>query len=121
MFSTTLKAATTAALLAIGTLGVTPVQAGDLTITFSLGAEPVHYKGRGYGGREGHYRPRRKRACHPGRALRKARALGVRRARIFMVGPRGTVIHGRRWGRPVKVGIGRVRGCPVVYANRRYH
>lgn len=122
MFGPALKTATTAALLAFGSLAAAPAQAADFAVTVTFGdAQPVHYKGRGYGRRHGHYRPRQRRGCRPGRALRKARAIGVHRARIFEIGPRGTIVHGRRWGRPIKVGIGHARGCPVVFASRRYH
>ena len=51
--------------------------------------------------------------CRPRRALRKARRLGVRRAYIHRVGPRGVVIRGRARGERVAVRFGPARFCPV--------
>ena len=125
MFATTLKLTALAGILTFGGLAAAPAQAGDFSVTVTIGerpvyGQPVHYR-RGYARRHGHYRPRHRRGCRPGRALRKARRFGVRHAWIHAIGPRGTIVHGRRHGRPVKVGIGHARGCPIVYANRRYH
>lgn len=115
------KTATFAAALSLGALAAAPAQAADITlgVTFhdAFEAQPVHYRSRKH---VRHYRPVR-RFCRPRRALKKARRLGVRHAFIHRIGPRGTVIQGRRWGRVVRVGIGAARGCPVVHATRRYH
>lgn len=125
------KTATFAAALSLGALAAAPAQAADITlgVTFHDAfeaqpsyaqpghAQPVHYRSRKH---VRHYRPVR-RFCRPRRALKKARRLGVRHAFIHRIGPRGTVIQGRRWGRVVRVGIGAARGCPVVHATRRYH
>lgn len=127
MLATALKSTAVAALVTLGSFAAMPAHAGDFVVGFSFGeVEPAGYRGRGYHGRKDYRRDVRRRrhgrrGCRPGRALRKARAIGVRNARIVDVGPRGTIIFGRRWGQPVRVGIGRVRGCPIVYANRRYH
>ena len=74
-------------------------------------AQPVHFRG---GRRHGHRGFHRR--CRPFRALRKARRLGVRRARIVLAGPRGYLIKGRQFGARKTVGIGRHRSCPVVFA-----
>lgn len=76
----------------------------------------------GIGGHRGHRRQfrdhRRHRVCRPGRALRKASRMGVRRAYVARVGHRGVMIGGRKHGRPVIVGFGRRGHCPVRFIDR---
>ncbi|MEM8749042.1 MAG: hypothetical protein AAGF28_01985 [Pseudomonadota bacterium] len=65
---------------------------------------------RGYGHR---------RTCRPGKAVRKARNRGVRRARIVRVNRRGVVVAGRKWGERVIIGFGKHRSCPVRFVRAR--
>ena len=128
MLTTSLKTNVLAAVLAFGTmtgLSTAPAQADSLSvgIEIDLGVQDVGYRGgrraRGYRGYDDGFRPSRRRGCRPHRALQEARRLGVRHAYISEIGPRGTIVRGRRWGGHVSIGFGRVRGCPVVFANYR--
>ena len=72
-----------------------------------------------YGHSRRHHRDyRRHRVCRPGKALRKAQRLGVRRAYVARVGRRGVLIGGRKFGRHVIVGFGKRRHCPVRFIDR---
>ncbi|MEL6505244.1 MAG: hypothetical protein AAFQ10_12410 [Pseudomonadota bacterium] len=64
------------------------------------------------------YRPRN--FCRPGKALRKARRRGLRRAHIVRVGPRGVVVRGIKWGERVTMGFARNRHCSVRFVRSRY-
>lgn len=94
-----------------------PAQAGNLDITLSFGQptfKSVHhrpfYKKR--------YRPdrfHRYQRCHVGKALRKARKRGIRRAHVWRVGRRGVVVGGYKWGEFVRIGFANHRRCPVRF------
>ena len=61
------------------------------------------------------YRYAERRGCTEDRALDKAEAMGIRRARIVSVGRRTIQIRGRSYdGDRVYVTFGRQRGCPVL-------
>lgn len=102
----------------------TASQAGSLNVDFSVGG-PGFYFSSGRGHRRGHgyrgYRDYRggdygygRRICAPRRALRKARRMGVRGARIARVNYRVIVVRGYRYGERAKVKFGRSGRCPVI-------
>lgn len=52
--------------------------------------------------------------CRPGRALHKARHMGLRRAEIVRAGHRRVVVEGFRHHRPIRVAFANERHCPVI-------
>ncbi len=74
------------------------------------GREPNYNSGRRHGG-WGHERRSR---CEPWLAEDKARAHGMRRARVVDVSPRRVVVEGRRWGEYRRAVFANVRGCPFI-------
>lgn len=59
------------------------------------------------------HRERRGR-CDPWLAENKARANGLRRARVVDVSPRRVVVEGRRWGEYRRAVFANARGCPFI-------
>ena len=119
-----IKTSLLATLIAIGTLfgaavsTATPAKAdGRFSFGVEFGNGYHHDVRRGDRRWRGWDRPRRG-VCRPGRALRKARRMGVRRAYVHRVGRRGVVVGGRRYGERVRVGFARAPGCPVRFARR---
>lgn len=118
-----IKTSLLATLIAIGTLfgaAVTTSTAAEAGPRVSFGIEVGNDRryGRHHDRRwNGWDRPRRA-VCRPGRALRKARRMGVRRAYVHRVGRRGVVVGGRRYGERVRIGFARAPGCPVRFARR---
>ena len=121
-----IKNALAAGALALGMLSASavPSHAGDARLGIHVGGPGFYFSfgddrrgyGRGFGPRRDFRRGNR---CRPGKALRKAKRRGLRRARIVRVNRRGTVIAGRRWGERVVVGFGRQRSCPVRFVRHR--
>jgi hypothetical protein len=68
--------------------------------------------------RDRRYRPgwghERRGRCDPRLAADKARANGLRRARVVDVSPRRVVVEGRRWGEYRRVVFANARGCPYL-------
>jgi hypothetical protein len=54
-------------------------------------------------------------SCSGAEALRKARRMGLHRARIVDEGRRTIKVAGRKYSDRVVVVFGRERGCPIVY------
>ena len=106
------RTAFVAAALLAGSLGASaaPVGAGPVSIGITIGQAPVELAQYGRYG------------CSPGRALRKASRLGLRRPQIVRDNRRAVVVEGRRGGRrgAVRVAQGRpplgrhTRGAFVV-------
>lgn len=67
----------------------------------------------GWGQSQGWGHERRGR-CDPWLAADKARAHGLRRARVVDVSPRRVVVEGRRWGEHRRVVFANARGCPFM-------
>ena len=117
MFTKTIKATAIAATLALGALAGTAATSGTAE------AHGVGFQGKGFsihfGSGHGHYHGHRGRGfrnkCRPGRALRKARSRGLRRARLVRLNRRVVVVRGRKWGDRVTVGFANRRGCPVRF------
>ncbi|OLP61204.1 hypothetical protein BJF93_20650 [Xaviernesmea oryzae] len=52
--------------------------------------------------------------CAPWMAEEKARAYGLRRARVVAVTPRRVIVEGRRFGEFRRISFANVRGCPSL-------
>jgi len=111
MFQNFARSICVAAVLAAGAVGMTsaPAAAGDFSFGITIGT-PGYHHGR-------HYRPVS--ACAPARALRKARHLGVHRARLFRANRRTVVVAGRSRGDRATVRFAQRRDCPVISFRRR--
>ena len=105
-------------------------QAGSLSIDFRIGGPDFYFSsGRGHyrrrhwnGYRDYRYRDGYRygrRICTPRRAIRKARRMGVRGARIVRVNNRVIVVRGYRYGGSAKVKFGRSANCPVIVFRTR--
>lgn len=89
--------------LALGLLFAAPqsAQAGELKfgVTIHQPGFSVTFGNLPSGARA--YKPKRHRACSPHRAVKKAKRIGVRHARIHRIGKKGTVVKGRLRGKQV--------------------
>lgn len=101
-----------------------PAQAGgNVSVTFSgkHGSVTIgnHQRRHGKTIRK-HHKPRRHYAvCQPGKALHKARDIGVRRAHVDRVGHKYIIVKGRKRGSQVKVAFERrSRRCNVAWVDR---
>jgi len=125
MFMKTLKSLAIAGTLVVGALASTSgaANAGGGHVNVSFGGPGFHFSigdyGRGGWGHRRHRRPHYSRTCRPGKALRKARRMGLRRAHIVRVSRRGIVVAGRKWGGRTIVGFGKYRSCPVRFVRNR--
>lgn len=115
----TIKTMALAALVGVGSFAAAPAtaQAGDFYLGLGGGHSRAGIEFR-FGNRYDRYdrweRPRHYRACTPGRALRKAERMGIRRAYIRDVGHRYIRVGGRAYGERVRVTFARAPHCPVV-------
>ncbi|MEM7300921.1 MAG: hypothetical protein AAF468_07535 [Pseudomonadota bacterium] len=120
MFNKLAKATTISLFLALGGAAVSTAPAQAFGHGVGIGIEgpgfSVHFGEPGYHRHRPHYRPYR--FCRPGRALRKARRMGVRRAHIVRASRRGVVVAGRRYGHRIVVGFSRAPRCPVRFVRR---
>lgn len=116
MFQSLTRTIIVVAALATGGVATTaaPAAANGLSFGITIGerAQPVH--GRDYRGHRD-YRP----ACSPRRAVRKARRMGVHRARVVRANRRAVVVRGRSRGDRAVVRFARAPGCPVLAFRRR--
>lgn len=115
---TTIRHLIAAAVIGLSGLGATAGSAAADSITLGLhssGPVTVQYReGRDWRHHHRpHYaaRPSRGR-CAPWLAADKARASGLRVARVVAVTPRRVVVEGRRYGDWRRVDFANVRGCP---------
>lgn len=119
MFQSLTRSIVVVAALATGGVATTaaPAAADGFRFGITIGerAQPVH--GRGYRDYRGYreYRP----ACAPRRAVRKARRMGVHRARVIRADRRAVVVAGRSRGDRAIVRFAREPGCPVLTFRRR--
>lgn len=123
MFNSSIKSVLIAGALALGTLSAASTSASaEIRGGIYIGGPGISID-IGHGWDRGRHwdrwdRPRH-RTCRAGRALRKARSRGIRRARIVRAGRRGVVVKGRKWGQRVVMGFGRHRSCPVRFVRAR--
>ncbi|URK87371.1 hypothetical protein LP421_28295 [Rhizobium sp. RCAM05350] len=118
-----------AGMIGLTGLGATVALASADTLTFGIhsgGVVDVQYRDRDrdrYGDerdwdRDRRHRPgwghQRRGRCDPWLAADKARANGLRRARVVDVSPRRVVVEGRRWGEYRRVVFANARGCPFI-------
>ncbi len=123
MFASKITSTLIAGVIALGGLAVVNSSAnagsrGGLFFDgpgFHLGFGGNHYGRRHFDRYDRWERPRHRRFCRPGKALRKAKRRGIRRAHIVRVGHRGVIVRGRKWGDVVTIGFGRHRSCPVRF------
>jgi hypothetical protein len=116
-----LKTALVALSLAAG-LGASASTASASDVRFGIVVGGGGYHGGGSGWQGGHHGgpgwnggPRYGRGvCAPGHALQKARAMGIRHARIVDVNHRVVRVDGRDRGGFVRAVFANDRGCPVV-------
>lgn len=96
--------------VALATAGMTAstgtAAAGDLGFSIYIGS----------GGHHRHWDgPRRHRSfCSPNRALRKARRMGIHRARVVRANRRVVKVRGHRHGHRVRAVFANTWRCPVV-------
>ncbi|CAN7448010.1 hypothetical protein LJR098_004213 [Rhizobium sp. LjRoot98] len=116
-----------AGMIGLTGFGATLAPAAADTITLGIhsgGVVDVQYRDRDrYGDerdwdRDRRHRPgwghERRGRCDPWLAQDKARANGMRRARVVDVSPRRVVVEGRRWGEYRRAVFANVRGCPYI-------
>lgn len=116
-----------AGMIGLTGFGATLAPAAADTITLGIhsgGVVDVQYRDRDrYGDerdwdRDRRHRPgwghERRGRCDPWLAQDKARANGLRRARVVDVSPRRVVVEGRRWGEYRRAVFANVRGCPYI-------
>lgn len=122
-----------AGMIGLTALGATVAPAAAETLTFGIhsgGVVDVQYRDRdGYGDERDWNRGRRHRQdwdqgrgwgherrgrCDPWLAADKARAHGMRHARVVDVSWRRVVVEGRRWGEYRRAVFANVRGCPFI-------
>lgn len=122
MFKSLARSMTIVAALAVGGTALTAAPAAAdgfrFGITIGNGFQPAH--GRSYRDYRDYrdYREYR-RACAPRRAVRKARRMGVHRARVIRANRRAVVVAGRSRGDRVVVRFARAPRCPVLTFRRR--
>lgn len=115
-----LKTLLAATLLGLGAAAAVPFAAQADSYYFSRGGDHgdrwSHRSERhGDWRRDRHSDWRRGRSdCSARDAIRKARAMGLDRARVARMGRRTVTVAGQRWHRPVMVQFARERGCPTI-------
>lgn len=117
----TIRIAALSALVGLGAISVPSAAQAD-GIYFSFGNSGaragVHIgEGGAYGHRSyrRHHRPRHfAHACSPGRAVYKAKRMGIRHAHVTRVNHRVIRVSGRKHHRYVRVTFARAPHCPVV-------
>jgi hypothetical protein len=126
---TTLKTAVIAGVIGLASLAAVPAKADSLYLGFGDRGNDTrfgvyvgdndrpHYPDARRDWRRDEWRHnsyRERRGCSPDRALDKAEAMGIRRARISFVSERRIGVVGRQHGDRVRVTFARVRGCPII-------
>ena len=126
---TPLKTAVIAGLIGLTSLAAVPAKADDVYLGFGDRSSDTRF-GVYVGDNDRNYYPGSRRdwrrdewrrdmyrgrvGCSPERALDKASAMGIRRARIAFVGERRIAVVGRQYGDRVRVTFARQRGCPII-------
>jgi hypothetical protein len=119
---TPLKTAVVAGLLGLASLAAVPAKADSVYLGFGDRSNDTRFGV--YIGDDSRYRDRwderrdwrrsMRRGCSAERALDKASAIGIRRARIVDVSNRTITVAGRQYGDRVLVTFARHRGCPII-------
>lgn len=126
MFNKIIPTGLAAVIFAAGLSLAAPAQAGgnvSFTINGKHGSLTID-NGRRH---RGHYKPKKRQhvsICKPGKALHKARGIGVRSAHVDRVGKRYVIVKGRKRGSMVKVAFDRRgRRCNIAWVDRTpiYH
>jgi hypothetical protein len=112
MFTRT-RALALSALVAVSAIAGAPAaaNAGDLKIKIQIGGGQAYGYGPGYGYGYGYgYRH-----CTPGKAIHKARSLGLHKVSVSRVGWKAVVVEGRKFGQKHTIAFGAAPHCPVKY------
>lgn len=104
-----------AAIVSLGAFAAVPSTASagdvDIDIHFGQGFGFGFGPGPGWGGGYGPYKPH----CMPGKALYKAKSMGLKKAYVHKANWNGVVIKGKKFGQTKVVGFGKHPSCPVKY------
>lgn len=119
MFSK-IKTAALSAVIAFGAIAAVPAaaNAGDVDVDihigggFGFGGGYGGGWGGGYGGGYGGYGYK---ACTSGKALHKAKWMGVKKAYVAAVGKHKIVVAGKKNGHYIHVTFGKAPHCPVKW------
>lgn len=101
------------AVVALGALAAVPstASAGDIDIDIHFGQGVGFGFGPGWGNGYNPY----KQHCMPGKALYKAKAMGLKKAYVHKANWNGVVIKGKKFGQTKVVGFGKAPSCPIKY------
>ncbi|MFC3208906.1 hypothetical protein [Aquamicrobium soli] len=99
-----IKIAALSAFLGLGALAAVPATAQAANVQIGISTHNLNV-GYGHGWN---------RVCTPGKAVAKARRLGVRHARVRSIGHRTIRVTGTRYGHRVNLTFSKARNCPVV-------
>ena len=102
-----------AAIVSVGAIAAIPstASAGNVDIDIHFGQGFGFGYGPGWGGGYGPYKPH----CMPGKALYKAKSMGLKKAYVHKANWNGVVIKGKKFGQTKVVGFGKHPSCPVKY------
>jgi len=102
-----------AAIVSVGAFAAVPstASAGNVDIDIHFGQGFGFGYGPGWGGGYGPYKPH----CMPGKALYKAKSMGLKKAYVHKANWNGVVIKGKKFGQTKVVGFGKHPSCPVKY------
>lgn len=102
-----------AAIVSVGAVASIPstASAGNVDIDIHFGQGFGFGYGPGWGGGYGPYKPH----CMPGKALYKAKSMGLKKAYVHKANWNGVVIKGKKFGQTKVVGFGKHPSCPVKY------
>lgn len=103
-----IKIAALSAFLGLGSLALLPASAQADSLHLGISSHGITV---GYGGGHGWGRH----ACTPGKAISKARHMGVRHARLRNVSRHTIRVSGVRYGHHTNVTFSKARNCPVVH------
>jgi hypothetical protein len=116
--SISLTKAALAAMIGFGTISAAPATASasglDVDFYFGIGPGPGHHYDYRERRRDDHRWHERRRGCSERKAVRKARRIGLRGARIVRHDRRKLVIKGRVRGHREYIAFANMRGCPVI-------
>lgn len=101
------------ALVAFSAIAAAPsaANAGDIKIDvhFGAGFGPGFGFGPGYGPGYGY------KHCSPGKALHKAKSMGLKKAYVAKANWNGVIVKGKKFGHTKVVAFGKAPYCPVKY------
>lgn len=101
------------ALIAFSAIAAAPsaANAGDIKIDvhFGTGFGPGFGYGPGYGYGYGN------KHCTPGKALYKAKSMGLKKAYVANASWKGVVVKGKKFGQKKTIAFGKAPYCPVKY------